>query len=232
MNRPDEPIKFRHELKHYINMADYLCIRQRLLAVAWLDKHAGTDGSYRIRSLYFETPEDKALREKLDGIGCREKFRIRYYNDDTSYIRLEKKRKIYGLGNKESVSITKEQCEKIIEGDTGWMRASKEPLILELYAKMQYQQLKPKTVVDYIREPYVYEPGNIRITMDSKIETGIRSTDFFNRDLPAIRTDTENVMILEVKYDAFLPDIIRDVIQVKNRRPSAFSKYAAGRVFG
>ena len=232
MDRQGEPVKFRHELKHYINMADYLSIRQRLLVVAWLDKHAGVNGSYRVRSIYFETPDDKSLQEKLNGIGCREKFRIRYYDDNTDFIRLEKKTKIYGMGEKQSMSISEEECKKIITGDTEWMRSSQKPLLLELYAKMQYQQLKAKTVVDYIREPYVYEPGNVRITIDSQIETGIRSRDFFNIELPTLRTEAENVLILEVKYDAFLPDIIRDVIQTKNRRSTAFSKYAAGRIYG
>lgn len=232
MIKKKDPIQFRHELKHYINMADYVCLRQRLRAVAWPDQHTGEDGNYKIRSLYFETPDDKALREKLNGIDRREKFRIRYYNNDTSFIKLEKKTKINGLGNKQSAGLTKEECEKLIEGDTGWMRDSKQPLIIELYTKMQFQQLRPKTVVDYVREPYLYEPGNVRITIDREIETGIYSKDFFNQDLPTIRTNAENVMILEVKYDEFLPDIIRDMIQIKNRKATAFSKYAVSRMFG
>lgn len=232
MNIQGEPIKFRHEWKHFINMADYLSIRQRLLVVAWLDKHAGEDGCYRVRSIYFETPDDKALQEKLNGVGKREKFRLRYYNDDTGSIRLEKKVKIYGLGSKQTTFLSKKEAEQLLAGETEWMRASDDPLILELDAKMKYQQLRPKTVVNYVREPYVYEPGNVRITIDSRIETGIHSKDFFNLELPAVRTDTKNLMVLEVKYDSFLPDIIRDVIQTKDRRAGAFSKYAAGRIFG
>ena len=64
---------YRHEWKHEINYADLLAIRQRLRAVASPDPHA-KDGRYFIRSLYFDTPSDRALREKIDGTDRREKF--------------------------------------------------------------------------------------------------------------------------------------------------------------
>ncbi|WP_419821986.1 polyphosphate polymerase domain-containing protein [Anoxybacterium hadale] len=228
----ESPVKFRHELKHYININDYYQIRQRLLAVTDLDCHAGEKGYYNIRSLYFDTPDDKALREKLNGINPREKFRLRYYNDAFDCVKLEKKSKVNNLGNKLSAPLTREECEKMIEGQTEWMRSSKHPLVLELYAKMQYQLLRPKTVVDYIREPYLYEPGNVRVTIDSDIRTGLHSKDFFNRELPTIRSGVGDMIVLEVKYDEFLPDIIRNAIQLNNRRAAACSKYALSRLFG
>ena len=82
-------IQYRHEWKHEISFSDLLVIRQRLRAVAEPDPHA-KDGKYLIRSLYFDNRLDKALREKIDGVNMREKFRIRYYNGDTSLIHLEK----------------------------------------------------------------------------------------------------------------------------------------------
>lgn len=228
----ERKIQFRHEYKHFINMADYLAIKRRLSLVARPDRHAGPDGKYRIRSLYFETPDDKNLKEKLYGVNNREKFRIRYYNDNTSFIKLEKKTKVNGLGNKLSALLTKAECEKLVAGDIDWMRNSQYPLVLELYAKIKYQQLRPKTIVDYIREPFIYEPGNVRVTIDTAIQTGIQSKDLFCQNLPTIRTNAGNVIILEVKYDEFLPDIIRAAIQLKNRKATAFSKYAVCRVFG
>jgi len=228
----EKEMKFRHEYKYSINQADAMAIRQRLSLLARPDTHVETNGKYRIRSLYFETPDDKALREKLEGINCREKFRIRYYNDDTSFIRLEKKTKVNGMGNKLSARLTKEECERLIHGDISWMGESKKALILELYAKMKYQQLKPKTIVEYTREPFLYGPGNVRVTMDSQIKTGIHSKDFFSQELPSARINAGDLMILEVKYDEFLPTIIKNAIQVKNRKSTAFSKYAVSRIYG
>ena len=226
------PRKFRHELKYYLNTADYLIIKNRLSTIAGPDEHADANGSYRIRSLYFETPDDKALLEKLYGVNEREKFRIRYYNNDTSFIRLEKKIKINNLTNKISAPITQEECEKLIAGDTEWMKESKNGLLLELYAKMKYELLRPKTLVDYMREPFVYRPGNVRVTFDTKISTGVNSTEMFNAKTPMIKTHGEPVIIMEVKYDNYLPTIIRNMVQVQNRRVTAFSKYAVARVFG
>lgn len=92
-------IKYRHEWKHVLNTVDLLILRQRLRAVMESDPHA-VDGRYQIRSLYFDNEEDKALREKIDGVNMREKFRIRLYNCNAAVIHLEKKSKRNGLGTK------------------------------------------------------------------------------------------------------------------------------------
>ena len=207
-----------------------LILRQRLRTVMQPDKHA-VDGKYLIRSLYLDTPTDTALREKLDGVSQREKFRIRYYNYDPSLIHLEKKSKLAGLGNKQSVDLTAQEAQKIVDGDLDWMRTSQHDLIRELYSKMQTRQLRPRTIVDYTREPFVYAPGNVRVTIDYDIRTGLGCTDFLNPDCPTIPAG-DSPIILEVKWDQFLPDIIRSAIQLESRRVSAFSKYAQCRIYG
>jgi hypothetical protein len=108
--------QYRHEWKHELSCSDLLSIRARLRAVMEPDPHA-VDGRYFIRSLYFDNPDDRALREKLDGVNRREKFRIRYYNGDTSLIHLEKKSKVNGLGTKSSAPLTAEEAQRIVEGD-------------------------------------------------------------------------------------------------------------------
>ena len=134
-------MKFRHEYKHQINLADIYGLRTRLSAVVKHDSHASDDGTYFIKSLYFDNYMDKALREKIDGVNKREKFRIRYYGTDTSFIKLEKKSKINGLCNKISCPITAEECQKIIDGDIEFMKDSEFELMRELYSKMKYQLL-------------------------------------------------------------------------------------------
>ena len=221
---------FRHEWKHEINVSDLIAIRQRLRAVAKPDPHA-VDGRYLIRSLYFDDSTDKALREKLDGVNQREKFRIRYYNGDTSFINLEKKSKRNGLGSKDMALLTAEEAQAIVDGKLDWMPASGRPLVQELYSKMKSQGLRPKTIVDYTREPFVYAPGNVRVTLDYDIRTGLGCTDFLNVDCVTIPAGDAPI-ILEVKWDEFLPDVIRDAVQLSGRRVSAFSKYAQCRIYG
>jgi len=223
-------LDYRHEWKHVISYTDMLVLRQRLKAIMQVDRNA-VDGKYFIRSLYFDTPTDTALREKLDGVSRREKFRIRYYNHDTSLIHLEKKSKLAGLGNKQSADLTAEEAQRIVDGDIEWMLQAKQPLIQELYSKMQTQQLCPKTIVDYVREPFVYAPGNVRVTLDYDIRTGLGCTDFLNPDCPTVSAG-DSPIILEVKWDEFLPDIIRSAVQLEGRRVTAFSKYAQCRIYG
>ena len=221
---------YRHEWKHEINRADLFAIRARLCAVALSDPHA-TGGKYFIRSLYFDNLSDKALREKIDGVNMREKFRIRYYNGDTSLIRLEKKSKINGLETKVSAPLSKEEAQMIVDGNVDFMRASPHELIRELYAKMKTEGLRPKTIVDYTREPFIYPPGNVRVTFDYNIRTGLYCTDFLNPECVTIPAG-DDVIILEVKWDEYLPSIIRDCVQQPGRRVTAFSKYAQCRIYG
>ena len=221
---------YRHEWKHEINQADMLALRQRLRAIMSPDPHA-TGGKYWIRSLYFDNAADKALREKLDGVSRREKFRIRFYNGDTSVIHLEKKSKLGGLGNKQSARLTAAQAQSIADGCLDWMPDSPDELVRELYVKMRMQGLRPKIIVDYTREPFIFGPGNVRVTLDYNIRTGSCCQDFLN---PACLTIPagDAPIILEVKWDNFLPDIIRDAVQLPGRRVTAFSKYAQCRIYG
>ena len=221
----------RHELKHEISMSDMIAIRQRMRAIAKSDPHA-IDGKYFIRSLYFDTPEDRALIEKRSGISQRQKFRIRYYNYDTSIINLEKKSRLNGLGTKYSARLSADQVQKIISGDIEFMRDDENPLIQELYCKMIYQRLRPKTIVDYEREPYIYAPGNVRVTFDYDIRTGLTGTDFLNPDCITVEAVRDKTIILEVKWDDFLPSIIRDCVNVRGRHVTSFSKYAQCRLYG
>ena len=108
---PVKAVSLRHELKHQINLREDLVLSQRLRKLFPHDKNAGLDGTYRVTSLYFDTPYDSALREKIDGVNRREKFRLRYYGMDTSFIRLEKKYKISGLCGKRSARMTQEQVK-------------------------------------------------------------------------------------------------------------------------
>ena len=224
-------IHYRHEWKHEISYADLLSIRARMRAVAQPDKHA-VGGKYLIRSLYFDNLNDKALREKIDGVNMREKFRIRYYNGDPSrIIHLEKKSKHNDLGTKYSAPLSMQEAQSIVDGDIDWMKDSPHSLIQELYCKMRYQGIRPKTIVDYTREPFIYGPGNVRVTFDYAIRTGLNCTDFLDPDCVTIPAGDAPI-ILEVKWDAYLPSIIRDAVQTPARRVGAFSKYAQCRIYG
>ena len=224
---------YRHELKYQISPADALALRQRLRAVMKCDPHTDADGLYTVRSVYFDNYGDKALREKVSGVPKREKFRIRYYNDDFSFIALEKKLKHNDLCMKLDAPLTAQEYRRILQEPGAWMLEHPQPLVRELYCKMKTQQLRPRVLVSYVREPYIYDAGNVRVTFDSHIRTSLFQRDFSDGALSGIcATDTPGDIILEVKFDAFLPEIIRCLLQSEGLRQQAFSKYGFCRRFG
>lgn len=223
-------MQYRNEIKHVITPGDRAAILASMRAVAALDPHAKEKGYYTVRSLYFDNLADKALREKMDGVNQREKFRIRCYDGNTSVLHLEKKVKQGGGGYKVSCPLSREEAQRIVDGSTTWMAACDRALVVELYAKMKGQGLRPKTIVDYERIPFVYGPGNVRVTIDYNIRTGLRCVDFLNPD--CVTLPTGGSILLEVKWDDYLPSIIRHAVQVKDRRAAAFSKYSTCRMYG
>ena len=219
----------RHEWKHRIDTAGLLALRARLGAVLQRDPHA-LGGSYQVRSLYFDNLADKALREKLESVNHREKFRLRFYNGDLSLLVLEKKTKTNRLCGKAQTPLSVEEARALLEGRHQELGASS-PLLGELRRKMDSQGLRPKAIVEYTREPFLYGPGNVRVTLDYNIRTALSPADFLDPGcvtLPA----ADAPVILEVKWDAFLPDLVRDLVQLPGTRTSAFSKYAACRLYG
>lgn len=222
-------MRWRHEWKHEISPADQLVLRQRLGAVCTLDSHA-KGGSYTIRSLYFDNLNDRALREKLDGVDHREKWRVRYYDGDISLIHLERKAKAHGLGTKNSCELTVAEAQSIVTGNVDWMSTDPRELVRRLHVAMTCQGMHPKTIVDYRREPYLFGPGNVRVTMDYDIATGLAATNFLDPSCPTVPVPGDPI-ILEVKWDAFLPSIVRDAVQLAGRRTSSYSKYASARMY-
>ncbi|MDR1807476.1 MAG: polyphosphate polymerase domain-containing protein [Propionibacteriaceae bacterium] len=231
--RPTAPVQGRHEFKHNVNRADYLALRARLRAVLQPDAHALPDGEYLVRSLYFDTPDDRALRDKLDSLDRRDKWRLRHYGRTPEFIRLEKKSKVRGLCYKRAVRVTAEEVRRLQAGDTGWTSGDERDLVVELGHLMVTRHLRPKTIVEYTREPFTYPAGNVRVTLDRDLRTGYLARDLLAdpatlATLPA----GDGTVIVEVKYDQFIPGFIADLVRQPNRRATANSKYALSRAFG
>ena len=161
----------------------------------------------------------------------REKFRIRCYDLDPSFIRLEKKSKANGLCRKEAAHLSAGEVRALLAGDLGWMEVSGRDLVWELHARMTGSLLRPRTIVDYTREAFVFGPGDVRITLDYGIRTGLAATDLLDPDCVTVPVPGDP-LLLEVKWGAYLPDVIRDAVQLPGRRTEAFSKYAACRQYG
>lgn len=225
-----QPPRFRHEEKQSINQADDLLLAARLRKLFPHDRHAGANGSYRVNSLYFDAPDDSAFRQKIEGVDRREKFRLRYYGDDLRFIRLEKKLKQGGLCAKYAARLTLEQANALLKGEFDFLLRSGDPLLLEFYSKLWGRLLRPRAVVCYDREAFLFAPGNVRVTIDRALHAGLSVGEFLSPTSRRLPTNP-GLAVLEIKYDAFLPDLVRLAVQTPNRRAASCSKYALCRRF-
>ena len=213
----------RHELKYLISRSAAELLRRRLPCIMDRDSHAGPTGQYTIRSLYFDDFSAGAYYEKIDGVCDRLKYRIRLYNYSTAFLKLECKEKHGNLTRKRAATIDLPQAmalQGIQPLDTG------KPLVQELEQKLHWQGLRPKVLVDYDRTPFVCADGNTRITLDENLRTRPFCTDLLaspNAMIPVLEPDQ---VILEVKFDDFLPGYLRDALADIPKTPMAISKFA------
>lgn len=214
----------RHELKFLITYADYYNLRASLCALMEPDENSGEDG-YTIRSLYFDDIHDGAYLDKESGVGRRRKHRIRIYNGSDSVIKYEIKDKYGEFISKISAPISRDECEKLINTDFGFMIDSQYPALRSGYIDARCKLLKPRVIVDYEREAFVCEEGNVRITFDRDIRAGLDSFNIFDNGILTAPTLEPGTLVLEVKYDDFLPNFIRKALKKVDRRSLAVSKY-------
>ena len=223
--------KFRHELKYQITDAQLMMLKNRINHLIPADSHAGADGVYSIRSLYFDDYEDRCLRENEDGTDPREKFRIRIYNASSQRITLECKRKERGKTHKSACPLTVEQTKLLMAGKILPDIGSQPPVLRKLTLQMMTRRMRPVVIVEYDRIPYVYKNGNVRITLDTNITSSSAVERFLEPDILPRPVLPAGQQLLEVKYDEYLPDFIYRSLQLHSLRQTAFSKYAICRKY-
>ena len=218
---------YRYEKKYVITNIQKEILKNTLSAALYLDSNIkNPDGRYFIRSLYFDDYKKTSYYQVLDGVSKREKYRIRYYNLDPSYITLEKKSKENNLGKKDKDILTKELVMKFIENEE---IESNRPVVTELQSKMKTEFYKPVIIIDYERMAFTYPVNDVRITLDYNISCSYEISKFFEKNINSIPLLEKNTAILEVKYNDFLPDIVKNLINMGNLELTSFSKYSTGR---
>lgn len=223
--------RYRHEFKYLCSYGELAMLKVRLAGLLLPDPHAGKDGVYNIRSLYFDDYYDSCLRENEAGTDPREKFRIRIYNHSSERISLELKRKVRGKTQKLSCPLSEEQCRGLMEGRPPAVGAETPALLNKLGVQMRTKLMKPKVIVEYERVPYICPLGNVRITMDENISSSGRTDLFLEERIPLRPVLEAGQHVLEVKYDEYLPDAVYRTIQLAGLRQTAFSKYYLCRRF-
>lgn len=233
MGNDREKIPWRHEIKYVCSETQIPVIQNRVSVFCDVDKHAGDDGRYTVRSLYFDDYRDTAYYENEMGVDPRQKYRIRLYNGNGDHLVLERKSKRSGKTYKESVPFSRERCEEILKDD--WLSGDigREPeLIQQFYLEYRTRLLRPKVIVEYERIPYIYSTGNVRITFDRDISASADVGSFLDHCLIARPIMPVGKHILEVKYDALIPDFIYNAVSGEKLRQTTFSKYYLCRKIG
>lgn len=223
---------FRHEIKYICSPAELEEIRLRMDTIGHLDAHA-KEGKYLIRSIYFDDYYNSAYYDNESGVDYREKWRIRSYDLDSEFIRLECKKKQAGMINKTSCQISRERLERLLVGDISHNFGECESSLLNrFYYLCETRLLKPVVIVQYQRVPYIYEEGNVRVTFDCDIASSTEFHNFFDESMNTRAIQEENRQLLEIKFDEFLPNEIYKAVQLKNMQQQTFSKYYLCRKFG
>ena len=218
--------KYRHELKFKISNAAAEVLKQKLSLIMGFDSNAYyEDGSYLIKSLYFDDRDSKSYYEKMDGVLYRKKYRIRIYNNDDSFIRLEKKMKHDNMTAKEQILISKDIYSKILEGKYNEIDNAK-GLLQEFLANAKNKGLIPSIVVAYHRTAYTYPISDVRITFDSNIQSGLYTYDLFETDNTMYNVDEIGKQVLEVKFNEVLPLHIASILNDIPSCREAVSKFA------
>ncbi len=216
---------YRHENKYRIDSCQAAILEARVKAVLKPDVNADGDGSYIIKSLYFDDYDNDSYFDTEDGYDDRVKYRIRYYGDDTSFIRLEKKCKVHGMTRKETCRITREQCRVFMRGQVPVITGDLPSKTQELFLDMRLNNMIPKVIVVYEREPFVYAPGNVRITFDKNLESSNDISSFLDGITTMRPVLRKGESLMEVKWDELLPGFIFDQLQLESLQQTNFSKY-------
>ena len=214
----------RNEWKYQITPRHAVLLTARLNALLTRDVHAGPDG-YLIRSLYFDDVYESAFYDKLAGVSERVKYRLRYYGDAADILFFERKRKHGIFIEKDSNPIDRTLAERMMRDEPLGMEALFDPLLAEYSALRSSRLLRPRVIVEYQRKAFTYPEQNVRITLDFNIRSGLyRTGAFFDRQVTLPVTDQGGV-ILEVKFDRYLPKLPKEALSRISLTPQANSKF-------
>lgn len=223
-----EQEKYRHELKYICPESELRVIERRISGVMHADAHADGNGEYLIRSVYFDDYKHSCFYDNEDGVDPRAKFRIRIYNYSDARISLEKKLKNRGMTNKQICLLDKQTCMRMLRGERIHDCLGRHQLLNEWILLNETMRFRPVMLGEYVRKPYVYRLGNVRVTFDRNICASPQVTRIFDREISRVSVLPTNYHVLEVKYDNYLPDVIYQLVENGHMIQTTFSKFYLG----
>lgn len=219
----------RHEIKYYINRIQALELNKLFRSIMEIDSNADETGGYWVRSLYFDTLNNKDYYEKVIGHSIRKKIRLRIYNFSEEIVKLEIKNKYNNYIYKETMNITGKDADRLIKGDSSVLFRYNDRVAHRVFAFMHQEIYRPAVIIDYEREAYLYSFQNIRVTIDKNLRSTSNCFSFFDKYIPMIPTFDDHLFVLEIKYDKMLPAFLQKALSHLEAQRSQISKYCIGR---
>lgn len=216
---------YRVEDKYCCSEHEMFFLQARLQSVLCADSHQSREQGYQITSVYFDDYKNSCLLDAENGVRYRKKYRIRIYDDKFDVIKLEMKFKKDSRIYKKSQTITYEQMMELLKGKCIQREKEKDDVIAQFNLAILTAGLTPKVIVEYDRKAFIYQGGNVRITLDRNIRVSKNISDFYMRNKTAYRMLPEMNRVIEVKYDEFLPGFISRILELGNMNQTSFSKY-------
>lgn len=221
----------RHEFKYFLGQADYRIMSGILRQVLSVDPHGSGNHEYWIRSLYFDTSDFNDYNEKLIGVGIRKKIRLRLYHLDQQEIKLEIKNRRGELMAKEVTHIDRGKVAGIIAGNHSLLLDQPDdPVAAKVFYFFSRDYYHPASLVDYEREAYTYPIEDVRITFDKNIRASGINLEPFSEKVVMNPVFQEETVVMEVKFNRFLPGFIRDLLANCAGVRDAISKYCLSRM--
>ena len=219
---------YRREIKYVIPLSKAYVIKNCLDTTLNRDSHYNGK-PYKIRSLYFDSINNKNFNEKMAGVENRRKYRLRIYGNSKSVCKLEKKEKFGVLQQKQSLFLNKEEVIRCAKGDFSVLRKyfDDSKFAVATYNDLITNCYKPVCIIDYDRCAYVHPLYDTRVTLDLSVKTNETNLDLFSKTNDLFVQD--DIAILEYKYSGEPVDYISQLISGFGLEPSAYSKYCNGR---
>ena len=216
---------YRVEDKYLCKERELALLQARMEGILRSDDNQKSNIGYTVTSVYYDDLFDSHLRDTIEGISQRQKYRIRIYNNSLDVIKLEIKYKCYNRIMKKSCRISEEQMKMLLLGKCIEMVdvSTDNPIVLFNIA-IRNRGLRPKVIVEYDRKAYVFSSGNVRITLDRKLRTGTQIENFGRKGI-VLNEIKEMQNVLEIKYDEFLPSFIAQLLEIGNMNQTSYSKY-------
>ena len=221
----------RQEKKYFISAEDALKFVSAFEKVMLQDEHNGSQG-YMIRSLYFDTIDDRDYNDKIDGLELRRKIRLRIYDPKSNFAMLEMKQKQGESQKKRSLRLVREDAQKLILCQYDVLKKYNSPFATECYGFMHMHCYRPKTVVEYNRKAFIAKENKIRVTIDTNIRANESCFDIFSEHLPLYYVLDPFNAVLEVKFNGFLLSYIKTLVNIADKSNLSVSKYCLARSAG